>query len=66
MKQEEFVGKWLEMRGQVCDWWAKTIASDRELARRQAGQVQQKYVYHREGEDQKFNQLIEEIKEKSR
>ncbi len=64
MNSDIFEGKWMEMRGQVKEWWGKL--TDDELdqthgkAEQLVGLIQQRYGYTRQQAEEEFERRIRE------
>ncbi|MEK7783829.1 MAG: CsbD family protein [Chloroflexota bacterium] len=59
MNNDEFEGKWKQMRGQVKEWWGKLTDDDLERVGGKfdqlIGVIQEKYGYTRERVEKEFN-----------
>ncbi len=68
MNNDEFEGKWKQVRGQVKEWWGKLSDDDLEQADGKAdkliGLIQQRYGYTREKAKEEFNSRLESAKVK--
>jgi uncharacterized protein YjbJ (UPF0337 family) len=66
MNEDEFEGKWKEMRGQVKEWWG--LLTDDDLDRTEGkveqliGLLQQKYGYSKRNAQTEFNRRLEAAK----
>ena len=59
MNNDEFEGKWKQVRGQVKDWWGKLTDDDLDRVagkyEQLVGVIQEKYGYTRERVEKEFN-----------
>jgi uncharacterized protein YjbJ (UPF0337 family) len=59
MNNDEFEGKWKQVRGQVKEWWGKLTDDDLDRVggkyEQLVGVVQEKYGYTRERVEKEFN-----------
>jgi uncharacterized protein YjbJ (UPF0337 family) len=65
MSNDEFQGRWKQVRGQAKIWWGKLTDDDLEKVGGKLdkfmGLIQEKYGYTREKAEQEFNQRIAEF-----
>lgn len=66
MNNDEFEGKWKQVRGHVKEWWGKLTDDDLERVGGKydqfIGLIQEKYGYTRERAEQEFNKRTAEVK----
>ena len=59
MNNDEFEGKWKQVRGQVKEWWGKLTDDDLDRVsgkyEQLVGVIQEKYGYTRERVEKEFN-----------
>ena len=59
MNNDEFEGKWKQVRGQVKEWWGKLTDDDLDRVSGKydqlVGVIQEKYGYTRERVEKEFN-----------
>ena len=66
MNKGEFEGKWMQLRGQVRDWWGKLAADDLDRVAGNfdqfIGLLQEKYGYTRRRAEEEFDRRFKEAK----
>lgn len=66
MNKDIFEGKWLEMRGQVKEWWGQLTDDELEKTGGKTDQIvgllQQRYGYSREHAEEELERRVDEAK----
>lgn len=67
MNKDIFEGKWLEMRGQVKEWWGQLTDDELEKTGGKTEQIvgllQQRYGYSRERAEEELERRVHEAKD---
>jgi len=62
MNQEILKGKWLQARGEVCNWWGKLTEDDVDQIQGNTekfiGKLQERYGYGREQAEKELNGFL--------